>query len=256
MPAASCPPSPACAACTRVTTGNARKSRGEPRLPWRIERRALIRIRLTHTKTGALRYTGNLDMQKVWERAFRRARLPLAYSQGFHPQPRINQACPLPLGFTSQVELLDVWLEEDLPLDQVRAAVTAAIPAGITILDIQPVDLRAPALQTQVDTSDYTVTLHQGVASSDLKSKVAGVLLAPSLPRERRGKTYDLRPLIVDLRVVRLDDGTIQLHMCLTVREGATGRPEEVMLALGLDPFAASVARSGLSLKTQLPAEA
>ena len=58
------------------------------------------RIRLTYSKGGELKYTGNLDMMKVWERTFRRARLRIAYSQGFNPQPKIHQALPLPLGFT------------------------------------------------------------------------------------------------------------------------------------------------------------
>lgn len=216
----------------------------------------MIRIRFSHTKSGALRYTGNLDMQKVWERAFRRARLPLAYSQGFHPQPRINQACPLPLGFTSNAELLDVWLNDELPLEQIRAAVEAALPGGIDIQAIEQIDLRTPALQTQVDTSDYNVILHQDVDLADMQTRVADLLAAASLPRERRGKTYDLRPLIVSLAVVNQPDQPIRLHLCLTVREGATGRPEEVMLALGLDPFAASVERTGLTLKSQMVPEA
>jgi hypothetical protein len=56
------------------------------------------RIRIQYAKTEPLRYTGNLDMHRIWERTLRRARLTIAYSQGFHPQPRLNQACPLPLG--------------------------------------------------------------------------------------------------------------------------------------------------------------
>jgi radical SAM-linked protein len=211
----------------------------------------LIRIRFTHTKSGALRYTGNLDMQKVWERAFRRAKLPLAYSQGFHPQPRINQACPLPLGFTSQAELLDVWLKDDMPLDEIRSSVEAAIPGGIAIDDIAEVDLRTPALQTQVDTSEYVVTLHQEIDPTELQTRVNALLSASSLPRERRGKTYDLRPLIVSMQVIPQPGAVLQLLLCLTVREGATGRPEEVMLALGLDPFAAAVERTRLTLKSQ-----
>ena len=69
------------------------------------------RIRICYAKTEPLRYTSNLDVHKVWERLLLRARLPLAYSQGFHHQPRINQAAPLPLGFTSRVEMVDIWLE-------------------------------------------------------------------------------------------------------------------------------------------------
>lgn len=214
----------------------------------------MIRIRFSHTKTGALRYTGHLDMQKVWERTFRRARLPLAYSQGFHPQARINQACPLPLGFLSNVELLDVWLNEEMPLEEIRAAVAAAAPDGISINSIEQIDLHAPALQTQVDSADYVITLHQPVDAAELRNQVNELLSAETLPRERRNKTYDLRPMILSIGVAGEPGQDVRLDLCLTVREGATGRPEEVLLALGLDPFAASVERTKLRLKEQPPA--
>lgn len=214
----------------------------------------MIRVRISHSKIGALRYTGNLDMQKVWERAFRRAKLPLAYSQGFHPQPRINQACPLPLGFTSTVELLDVWLNDELPLEEIRSAVEAAIPGGLVIQNVETVELRAPALQTQVDTADYLVTLHQPADATELQQKVAEILAAPTLLRERRGKSYDLRPLTMTMRIFEQTNQLVQIFMTLTVREGATGRPEEILLALGLDPLAVSVERTQLRLKEELPA--
>lgn len=216
----------------------------------------MIRIRLSHTKTGALRYTGHLDMQKVWERTLRRAKLPLAYSQGFHPQARINQACPLPLGFSSTVELLDVWLNDEMPLDKIRPAIQSAAPDGVSITGIQVVDLHAPRLQTLVDTADYVITLHQTIEESELTARIDGLLAAATFPRERRGKMYDLRPMIMAMRSVRTPDHALQIHLSLTVREGATGRPEEVMLALGLDPFAASVERTGLNLKAELPSAA
>ncbi|GAP14588.1 radical SAM-linked protein [Longilinea arvoryzae] len=216
----------------------------------------MIRIRISHTKTGALRYTGNLDMQKVWERTFRRAGLPLAYSQGFHPQPRINQACPLPLGFLSNVELLDVWLNDEMPLEEIRAAVQAAAPAGVSINDLEPIDLHAPRLQTLVDTADYVITLHQVADKAGLDQKIADLLAAPTLLRERRGKTYDLRPMIMAMRSEEGPAPFLQIHLRLTVREGATGRPEEVLLALGLDPFAASIERTQLNLKDPLAAAA
>ncbi len=68
----------------------------------------MMRLRIDYAKTTAMRYTSNLDVHKSWERTLRRARLPLAYSQGFHPQPRIHQASPLPLGLISQAEVIDV----------------------------------------------------------------------------------------------------------------------------------------------------
>lgn len=215
----------------------------------------MIRIRFSHTKTGALRYTGHLDMQKVWEHTFRRARLPLAYSQGFHPQARINQACPLPLGFLSNVELLDVWLNEEMSLEEIRAAVVAAAPDGISINSIEQIDLHAPALQTQVDSADYVITLHQSVDADELRNKVNELLSAATLPRERRNKPYDLRPMILSIGVLNEPGQNVRIDLSLTVREGATGRPEEVLLALGLDPFAASVERTKLRLKDPSPAQ-
>ena len=69
-----------------------------------------MRLRLTFTKTGSLKYTGHLNLHRTLERTFRRAGLPLAYSQGFNPQPRMNLAEALPLGITSECEVMDVWL--------------------------------------------------------------------------------------------------------------------------------------------------
>jgi radical SAM-linked protein len=74
------------------------------------------RFRITYARTEALRYIGNLDMQKVWERYVRRLKVPIAYSQGFHPQAKIQQACPLPLGFLSTCEITDIWVDDDLAI--------------------------------------------------------------------------------------------------------------------------------------------
>lgn len=99
------------------------------------------RIRIVYAKGRELMFTGNLDMQKVWERTFRRAGLELAYSQGFHPQPRIHQACPLPVGFTSQFELLDFWLNTNGTLQEIEAKLQPALQPGITILHMREVPL-------------------------------------------------------------------------------------------------------------------
>ena len=109
-----------------------------------------MRIRITFSKQGALRYIGHLDLHKLWERAARRAELPLAYSQGFHPQPKMNLAAALPLGFSSRCEVLDLRLEHDISLDGLGEKLNATMPSGIRILQVEQADDRAPALQTQV----------------------------------------------------------------------------------------------------------
>ncbi len=189
----------------------------------------IMRIRITFQKLGALRYTGHLDLHKLWERAARRAELPLAYSQGFHPQPKMNIAAALPLGFSSRCEVLDMRLEHDIQLDGLREKLQGTLPTGIQVTSVESVDERAPTLQTQVVSAEYEVSLAEAGFGSDVKRKIESVLESESIVRTRREKEYDLRPLI---EAMDLLDGKIVMK--LAAREGATGRPEEVLDMLGI----------------------
>ena len=208
-----------------------------------------MRIRITFAKQGALRYTSHLDLHKLWERAARRAELPLAYSQGFHPQPKMNIAAALPLGFSSRCEVLDMRLEHEVPLDGLCERLQDTLPTGIQVSSIESVDEKLPALQTQVASAEYEVTLTEPVDGSELERKIDAVMGSESIIRERRGKTYDLRPLIEEIRIMESDgssysQGTLsvqerapalhRIFMRLAAREGATGRPEEVLDMLGI----------------------
>ena len=188
-----------------------------------------MRIRITFQKLGALRYTGHLDLHKLWERAARRAELPLAYSQGFHPQPKMNIAAALPLGFSSRCEVLDMRLEHDIQLDGLVEELQGTLPTGIQVTSVESVDERAPTLQTQVVSAEYEVSLAEAGFGSEVKRKIESVLESESIVRTRREKEYDLRPLIEALDLM---DGKILMK--LAAREGATGRPEEVLDMLGI----------------------
>ena len=215
-----------------------------------------MRIRITFAKQGALRYTGNLDLHKLWERSARRADLALAYSQGFHPQPKIQLAAALPLGFSSRCELVDMRVAGEVELAALPQRLQAAVPPGLKIIKVEEIDESSPPLQTRIIAAEYEVTLFDKVDEDQLSQSIAAVLAAESLPRERRGKPYDLRPLIEDLRLTpaptfppfpqpeagsfpetqRGNGGmTGGLFMRLAAREGATGRPEEVLSALGIE---------------------
>jgi radical SAM-linked protein len=189
-----------------------------------------MRIRITFVKQGALRYTGHLDLHKLWERAARRAERPLAYSQGFHPQPKMNMAAALPLGFSSRCEVMDMRLEHDIPLGNLPTRLNETLPSGLQVVNVEQVDEKEPALQTQVASAEYEVTLTEPVDRSELEGKIASVMELQTILRERRGKMYDLRPLIEELNLLR--DG--EIFMRLAAREGATGRPEEVLDVLGI----------------------
>ena len=198
-----------------------------------------MRIRITFIKQGALRYTGHLDLHKLWERAARRAELPLAYSQGFHPQPKMNLAAALPLGFSSRCEVLDMRLEHDIPIGDLPTRLNQTLPSGIQVVNVEQVDERAPALQTQVLSSEYEVELTEAVDETELQQKIDSVIKSKAISRERRGKMYDLRPLIEELSLTPspLPEGEgqgVRVFMRLAAREGATGRPEEVLDVLGI----------------------
>jgi radical SAM-linked protein len=208
----------------------------------------MMRFRITYQKTEPLRYAGNLDLQKIWERYLRRAELPVAYSQGFHPQPRIQQACPLPLGFLSLDEKIDIYLDGDEHSpENVAKRLSAAPYPGIAITDVEVISLGDPPLTTRVASVEYLVEFFDPVQFDDLQERVKQLLASPKIPRMRRGKSYDMRPLIGSLEVQAGDDDRkCILAMCLAARPGATGRPDEVLAALGFDPFAARYTRTHL----------
>ena len=206
------------------------------------------RYRVHFEKLAGMRFTSHLDLHRTMERTIRRASLPLAYSQGFNPRPRLNLASALPLGYTSEAEIMDIWLEDSIEPEKLLEALLVASPPGLAVKEVSEVDLKAPALQTQVVSSKYKVTPVPKETREELLKKIAGVLETEHIIRERRNKTYDLRPLIEGLHVSEEGTGGLCLEMQLANREGATGRPDEVCLALDLDPTTFRIHRTRIFL--------
>ena len=219
-----------------------------------------MRLRITFSKSGALRYTGNLDLHSIWERTARRAGVQLLYTQGFHPGPKIQLASALPLGFIGCAEIVDMWINEPgNPLDRPYKArcgtryyleiLQPAAPPGLVISSVEFVEERGPALQTQMVSAEYEVTFLDPVDEPTLMKGISALLGAATLSRERRGKTYDLRPLIEFLELLPADGfGTLRLSMRLAARQGATGRPEEVLDTLAIPFETTRIERSRLIL--------
>lgn len=209
-----------------------------------------MRIRLTFAKTGALRYIGHLDLHKMWERSSRRAGLALMYSQGFHPQPKIQLASALPLGFASRCELVDLWIDGDVDIPALPEILQRSVPPGLKILKAEEIEEKSPPLQTQVVSAQYEVTLFGDNSVELISQRINACLQADSLPRVRRGKTYDLRPLIESIRIdLSGTNAPICINLQLAAREGATGRPEEVLEVLGITYEDTRVERCGFRFK-------
>lgn len=214
--------------------------------------RAMQRLRITFSKTASMRYTGHLDLHVAWERTFRRARLPLAYSQGFHPQPKIQLASALPLGFTSECELVDIWLEEARDLAEVEAALKSAAPPGLPIHAVAEAPLLSPPLQVLLRSSEFRVTVPATYSADELQTRIEQLLAQTEIKRVRREKEYDLRPLVEDLAWEASANPSHTVFMRLAAREAATGRPEEVLAVLGLEANTARVHRVRLILQEMI----
>jgi radical SAM-linked protein len=208
------------------------------------------RLRITYAKGEALKYISHLDLARTWERAFRRAGLPVAYSQGFNPRPRFQMASALPVGVTGRSELLDLWLVESLSSEEAVSRLRPVLPGGLEVLCAEEVELRVPALQAQMRAADYRATIDTTEAAEAIETRIQALLAAPAIPRRRMQKgswqTYDLRPLVQSASVEGGDGGTIQLSMRLEASPQGAGRPEEVLDALGLALSRHSVERTRL----------
>jgi radical SAM-linked protein len=206
------------------------------------------RLQFVFSKQGPTRYIGHLDLARTLERSLNRAQIPLAYTQGYNPRPRLQLATALPLGFTSECEIADIWLLKLVAPEEALVAMQEKMAPGIHIHSISEVNLRSPALQTLVTEAAYTVTIGEQVAIDDLNRHIVGLLSAAELMRERRGKAYDLRSLVLDLDSTVADQGRIMLNMRLLQQPGKTGRPDEVLSALDLDPLGSHIHRTRLIL--------
>jgi radical SAM-linked protein len=211
----------------------------------------LTRYRLHFHKTKELRYIGHLDLHRSIERMLRRAELPVDYSKGFNPRMKLNLSTALPLGCSSTTELADFWLLTDLGEEEVFLRLLNATPPALDLKEVEKIDLKSPALQTMITGATYRVEILESINRTKLGEKIDEFLRAESLERTRRGKVYDLRPLVRTLEIAQ-ETGTHQyLKMLLQVGEGHTGRPEEVLLQLELNPANCLIERTHLHFSSE-----
>jgi radical SAM-linked protein len=207
----------------------------------------LHRFRVKYSKRPSLRFIGHLDLLRTWERTLRRANVSTAYTHGFHPHQRINLGVALPLGFSSECELIDLWLEEEVATSDLMSNITRALPPGIELHSIERVELDSPTLQQRIQWAEYQVSLGSERALGAVKADVDDLLDLGTIQRERRGKSYDLRPLIESIDVSGINE-SVTIRMRLSASQEGTGRPDEVLKALGFEPEKAQIARTRLIL--------
>jgi radical SAM-linked protein len=199
---------------------------------------ALQRLRIVFSKDAELKYISHLDLLRVWERALRRARVPLAYSQGFNPRPKLFFAAALAVGCTGRAEMLDLLLEHRVELLEFASSLKEQMPDGLQLGSISEVDLTLPPLPSEVIAAEYEVWVQGGEATGAVQSRLDGLLAAATIPRSRQrpdgARPYDLRPLVQSLELVGRHGDAVIIRMRLQADAHGTGRPDEVMAALGM----------------------
>jgi radical SAM-linked protein len=210
------------------------------------------RVRVTFAKEGPLRWVAHLDLMRTWERAIRRATLPLSYSQGFSPHAKIALAAPLPVGVEGTRELIDIWFDDSLSLDEVARRLTAVMPPGLSISSVEQVAEELPSMQSCLESARYEMRFAAGaVERADLEGAVARLLALDGLDwEEQRGqkvRRYDLRATVLALSTREEDDGTVVLEMHLSLEQGRTGRPSQVLKALGVEAEPAATIRTAIA---------
>lgn len=199
------------------------------------------RLRVTYTRSAALRFISHQDEFRMWERTIRRTRLPLAYKQGFNPQPYMQFAAPLGVGFSGSRELMDFRLAVHMDRELVRDRLRTALPPGVTVCGLQAIPLKEPALPSLLLGADYALRV-QVPGLPDGHTRVQHFLHRTEIWRQRQRKGqayhYNLRPLVHALVYTGLDsEGWHAFHLRVQMLEGATGRPDEVLDVLGLADF-------------------
>ena len=210
------------------------------------------RMRVAFATDDTVKYVGHLDMARAWERAIRLAGLPLAYSQGFNPQPRLHFAAALPVCFTGQAELADVFLNEIMAPEEFLARLQAAMPSGIRLTRAEPVGRELPALQAAVVSAAYRVEVETAEPEETFAARLEAFLARTEAVRvRRRGQeeaSYDLRPLVLALAHVGSCDLGQAFDVTMRAEAGATGRPDELLAELGFEMTPRRIARTGLGL--------
>ncbi len=216
---------------------------------------AVQRLQIRFAAEGPLKYVSHLDLMRVWERVCKRADLPLATSRGFSPRPKIALAAPLAVGATSEAEILDLLLTSRVDLQSTMRDLSAELTPGLQIIDIREGALKQASLQSMLRAACYEVEVPDRRSPEAWRRAIDDLLARDEIPwSHRRGKdtkSYDLRPLILAIELLGVQEGTARLDMRLRNDERGAGRPEQVTLALGAAEEPTRIHRTAIELAAE-----
>lgn len=193
------------------------------------------RFRLRYAKRGRLRFASHRDFQRAFERALRRAGVPMAYSAGFSPHPKISYANAAPTGTASEAEYLEIGVARECDADDLRVAIDAALPSGLDIVDV--VEARTSDFAARLQASRWRIAL-PGLTAEQVAAPLHELLGRSECLVERLTKngvrTFDVRAALLEGRVAPATDEPDACAILTVVLRQATPavRPDDVLAAL------------------------
>jgi radical SAM-linked protein len=208
------------------------------------------RLRLSYSRGEKLKFLSHLDLMRLWERSLRRAGVPPAYSEGYSPHARISMAAPLPVGVVGKNEIMDVVLSSEISPELFIQKVSIQLPDGIRIIEALNIELEAPSLQARLHFAEYLVEVKTDRDSTLVENDLKALLSREHMPwhhtRDTEEKFYDLRVLIENLWLAGESEDICKIGMRLRCDSLGSGRPEQVVKALGFENAPLSIERINL----------
>lgn len=214
-------------------------------------------LRSCFSVQGNIRFLSHLDLLKVMERAMRRAQIPVAFSQGFNPHPKIAFGTARPVGLASTCEYFDVELDGELDPEAFRTRLQEKCPSGVTIEETKEIPPEKPALMAVINCASYqaTVQVTDDLKPEDVDQKIADLFSRSKIVVERvspKGKKeYDIRPGILRLIPCFCPPRQVLFDMDLGMGNQGNVKPGEVIGALALGDYEIlDLTRTGLFIRS------
>ncbi len=194
---------------------------------------AVQKLRVRYAKRGRLRFSSTRDFQRALERALRRAGVPMAFSAGFHPHPKISYANAAPTGTASEAEYFEISVTERVDPESVRSALDEALPEGLDVLEV--VEAAPGSLADRLQASDWVIDF-QGVGIEELR-QAAAVLLGHERVEVTRTfktgpRTFDVRSALVSLDAEPSERADCAILRVVVRHTTPAVRPDDVLTAL------------------------
>ena len=187
------------------------------------------RLRIRYAKRGRLRFTSHRDFSRAFERAVMRARIPMAYSSGFHPHPRISYAGAAPTGAASEAEYLEIGLARVVDPTSVHADLATALPDGLDVLAV--VESPGGSLADLLSASRWTIRLPAGRPEPAVEAFLATEQVMVERMTKKGLREFDCRAAVVSMAVVVAADGGAELDLVLRHTVPSV-RPDDVLTGL------------------------